>query len=57
MKEYIVIWTVPNIGECTYRTDDYEDAEGFYRKRVNEGYQPSIIMEEKIITKTKTKIK
>jgi len=55
MKEYIVIWTVPNIGECTYRTDDYEDAEGFYRKRVNEGCQPSIIMEEKIITKTKIK--
>lgn len=54
---YIVIWNVDNIniGECKYTTDDFEDAEWFYSKRVKEGHQPSIFLDKTTINRTKIK--
>ena len=57
VNHYILIWDVNNIGECRYITDDFEDAELFYKRRINEGCQPSLYLEETATTVNRTKIK
>lgn len=57
VNHYILTWDVDNIGECRYITGDFEDAELFYKRRVNEGCQPSLYLEETVTNVNRTKIK